>query len=147
MGEILSLGTRIMNPLVIFLYRLTGGRVAGHFGKAPIMLLTTTGIRTGKQRTNPVLYVLDGDNLVTVASAGGADKNPGWFKNLMHDPEAVVQVRREKIRVRADKASTEERRRLWPLLTRAYPTYDDYVRRTNREIPVVVLRPAQRLNQ
>jgi F420H(2)-dependent quinone reductase len=126
----------------MFLYRTSGGRIANRMGKAPIMLLTTTGFKSGTKRTNPVLYVVDGKDLATVASAGGAERNPAWFVNLMHDPEAIVTIKREKRKVRARKASPEERKRLWALLTAVYPTYDSYAKKTKREIPVVILSPA-----
>jgi len=110
-------------------------------GDAPIMLLTTTGFKSGKQRTNPVLYMVDGENLVTVASAGGANKNPSWFVNLMHNPEAVVTIKRQKRKVRARNASPEERGRLWPLATDMFHGYEDYSKKTKRVIPVVILMP------
>jgi deazaflavin-dependent oxidoreductase (nitroreductase family) len=111
-------------------------------GQAPIMLLTTKGSKSGKERTNPVLYMVDGANLVTVASAGGAERNPSWFVNLMHDPKAAVVIKRETRTVNARKASPEERKRLWPLLTAMFPRYADYAKKTKREIPVVILAPA-----
>ncbi len=135
----LSTANRTLNPLVSFLYRISGGRVPARLGKAPIMLLTTTGSKSGKRRTNPVLYMVDGVNLVTVASAGGADKNPSWFVNLMHNPEAVVTIKREKRKVRARRATPDERIQLWPLLTTMFQGYDDYSKKTKREIPVVIL--------
>lgn len=137
----MGLGIRIVNSFVVPLYKASGGRVAGHMGKAPIMLLTTTGSRSGKTRTNPVLYVKDGRNFATVASAGGADKNPAWFTNLMRHPDAVLRVNREVMGVRAEKASPGERDRLWALLAAVYPTYNDYARKTKRKIPVVIFRP------
>jgi F420H(2)-dependent quinone reductase len=133
---------RVMNSVVMFLYRASGGRVAARMQKAPIMLLTTTGSKSGKPRTNPVLFIVDGADLATVASAGGAERNPSWFVNLMHTPEAVVTIKRETRKVRARKASPEERARLWPRLAAAYTTYDDYAKKTKREIPVVILSPA-----
>ena len=111
----------------------------GRMGKAPIMLLTTTGFRSGKQRTNPVLYLVDGENLVTVASAGGAAKNPSWFVNLTHNPDAVVKIKSETRKVLARRASPEERSRLWPSLTEMFPGYANYAKKTKREIPVVIL--------
>jgi deazaflavin-dependent oxidoreductase (nitroreductase family) len=133
---------RVLNSMVMLIYRTSGGRFAAHMQKAPIMLLTTTGSKSGKPRTNPVLYVKDGEDLATVASAGGAEKNPSWFMNLMHNPEAEVTIKRERRKVRGRKATPEERRRLWPVLAAAYTTYDDYVKKTKREIPVVILSPA-----
>jgi F420H(2)-dependent quinone reductase len=135
----LSAAVRIFNPVVMFLYRVSGGRIAGRMGKAPIMLLTTRGSKSGKSRTNPVLYLIDGEDLVTVASAGGAERNPSWYVNLMHNPDAVVVIKRETKRVRGRKASPEERSRLWPLVTAMFPNYAEYAKKTKREIPVVIL--------
>jgi deazaflavin-dependent oxidoreductase (nitroreductase family) len=139
----MSSANRTLNPLVSFLYRISGGRVPGRMGNAPIMLLTTTGFKSGKQRTNPVLYMINGKDLVTVASAGGADRNPSWFVNLMRNPEAVVTIKRKMRKVRARKASPEERDRLWPLLTEMFPGYAGYAKKTKREIPVVLLTPSK----
>ncbi len=133
---------QLMNGVVMFLYRASGGRVANRMQKAPIMLLTTVGSKSGKERTNPVLYVTDGEDLVTVASAGGAPKNPQWFVNLMHHPEAVVTIGKEKRKVSGRMASPEERSRLWQRLTAAYSAYEEYAKKTKREIPVVILTPA-----
>lgn len=134
---------RTINPIVMFLYRISGGRLAGRMGSAPIMILTSVGSKSGRKRTNPVLYLVDGENLVTVASAGGAEKNPTWYWNLMHNPEASVTVKRETKNVRARKASPEERQRLWPLLTAMFPRYAEYAKKTKREIPVVILAPSK----
>jgi F420H(2)-dependent quinone reductase len=130
-----------LNGIVIFLYRLSGGRLAGRFGKAPILLLTTTGRKTGKLRTNPVLYRKDGENFAIVASTGGRDRDPYWWSNLQQNPEAEIQVGSKKIKVMAEKALDHEKHRLWPLLTEIYPTFDVYQRKTKREIPVVIPRP------
>jgi F420H(2)-dependent quinone reductase len=124
-------------------YRLSGGRVAGHvLGNAPICLLTTTGRRSGRQRTVPLLYVPDGDDLVVVASHGGMGSHPAWYLNLLANPSATVQVGSTTRRVRARHATTAERRRLWPTLTAAYPHFDAYQERTSRRIPVMILSPA-----
>ncbi|TLY15861.1 MAG: nitroreductase family deazaflavin-dependent oxidoreductase [Thaumarchaeota archaeon] len=132
-----------MNPfttLHVFLYRLTGGSIGGRFRGAPVLLLTTTGRKTGKQRTTPLLYLADETNLAVVASNGGRDRAPSWWSNLKRNPSVQVQVRRVKRSVTAVQATKEEKRRLWPLLTKMYPPYDDYQRRTKREIPVVIMR-------
>ena len=139
----MSASTRVFNPLVMFLYRISGGRIAGRMGKAPIMILTTKGSRSGKLRSSPVLYMVDGEDVVTVASAGGAEKNPSWFMNLMRDPDASVTIKRETRRVRARRASAKERERLWPLLTSMFPRYAIYAQNTKREIPIVILAPVR----
>jgi F420H(2)-dependent quinone reductase len=124
-------------------YRLSAGRVAGRVPSgAPICLLTTTGRRSGRQRTVPLLYVLDGDDLVVVASRGGMGSHPAWYLNLLADSGASVQVGSSTRRVRARDATEAERRRLWPTLTAAYPHFDAYESRTSRHIPVVILSPA-----
>ena len=94
------------------LYRLTGGVLGGHVGRMPVLLLTTTGRRTKKQRTTPLLYLADGDRLVVVASYGGAPQHPAWFLNLEATPDVEAQVRRDRRRVRARVATAEEREAL-----------------------------------
>ena len=122
------------------LYRLSGGKVAGRMGKAPILLLTVAGRKSGKRRTTPLLYGRDGDNYVVIASMGGAPKHPSWYLNLQGQ-EAEIQVGREKLRVRARDADGDERERLWTQMVSLYPAYDSYQKKTSRRIPVVVLEP------
>lgn len=124
-----------------WVYRRTGGRVGGRIARSPVLLLTTTGRRTGKARTTPLLYLGDGDRLVIVASYGGDDRAPAWYRNLEANPEVTVEVGRSRRRMHAEDASGEERVRLWERLTRMYPPYDDYQARTSRRIPVVILTP------
>ena len=124
-------------------YRLSGGRVAGRIPSgSPICLLTTTGRRSGRPRTVPLVYAPDGDDLVVVASRGGMGTHPAWYLNLVADPGATVQVGGSTMRVRARDATEAERERLWPTLTAAYPHFDAYQLRTSRSIPVVILSPA-----
>jgi proline iminopeptidase len=104
-----------------------------------ILLLTTTGRKTGKETTAPLIFDLDGDNPVIVASKGGAPEHPGWYRNLVVHPEVDVQIRGERFHARARTAEGEERGRLWRLMNGMWPHYDEYQQRTNREIPVVVL--------
>ena len=125
------------------IYRASGGKVAGRMFNSPVLLLITTGRKTGKERTTPLLYVEDGENLVVVASVGGAPKHPDWYWNLKANPEARVQIQDRTLRVRAEKAEGEEKRRLWRRVVEMYPPYEDYQRRTEREIPVFVLRPVK----
>jgi proline iminopeptidase len=121
-------------------YRETDGEV-GHIWRedSTILLLTTAGRRTGQETTTPLIYTLDGDTPVIVASQGGAPDHPGWFKNLVKDPDVGVQIKSEKFRARARVAEGEERDRLWELMNEVWPHYDEYATRTDREIPVVVL--------
>jgi len=121
-------------------YRATGGRIGGRMVSSPVLLLVTTGRRTGEQRTTPLLYLQDGDDFAIVASNGGAPKHPFWWLNLQANPEAKVEIGGKKFRVRASEAVWEERRRLWERLVGMYPPYEDYQRRTDRTIPVVRLR-------
>jgi F420H(2)-dependent quinone reductase len=102
----------------------------------------TTGRKTGKERTAPLLYLEDGGNLVVVASVGGAPSHPAWYWNLKANPEARVRLRGRTLRVSAEKVGGEEKRRLWARLVEMYPPYQHYQERTAREIPVLVLRPA-----
>jgi proline iminopeptidase len=121
-------------------YRETGGKV-GHVWRkgATILLLTTTGRTSGEKRTVPLIYVEDGPRYVIIASKGGAPEDPGWYKNLAKTPEVELQVKDEVFRARARKAEGEERTRLWPKAVASWPDYDEYAKRTAREIPVVVL--------
>jgi deazaflavin-dependent oxidoreductase (nitroreductase family) len=138
-----DIGYTSMNPFValqVFFYRLTNGTIGGTFRGAPALLLTTTGRKTGKRRTTPLLYVIDENNLAIVASNGGRPRDPSWFLNLKKNPEAEVQIKKNHIRVHAREVSPDEKARLWPLLTKMYPTYDDYQKKTTREIPVVMLQ-------
>ena len=124
-----------------FWYRLTGGLIGGRFGKAPILLLTTTGRKSGRKRTSPLLYYQDGDNFVVIASFGGSPQHPDWYVNLRANAEVEVQAGRDVKQMVAETASSEERARLWPLVTEMYSQYADYQKRTSREIPVVILKP------
>jgi F420H(2)-dependent quinone reductase len=123
------------------LYRWTGGRLGGKVKGAPVLLLDHVGRKTGRSRTAPVIYLKDGDDLVIVASRSGSDAMPAWFLNLKANPGTTVQVGRERRAVRAREATAEEKERLWPRLVEMFPDYDVYRRRTEREIPVVILSP------
>ena len=121
-------------------YRTTGGRIGGRMLNSPVLLLITTGRKTGKQRSTPLLYLEDGGGYAIAASNGGTSGHPAWWLNLEADPEAKVEIGGKKIRVRAEKAMGEERRRLWERLAGMYPAYEGYQRRTDRKIPIVHLR-------
>ena len=121
------------------LYQLSGGGIGGRMRGAPVLLLTTTGRRSGRSYTTPLLFLADTNDYIVVASNGGAPRHPDWFLNLEANPEVEVQVRRELKRMRARIAGPEERARLWPRLVALYPPYESYRDRTSREIPVVVL--------
>jgi deazaflavin-dependent oxidoreductase (nitroreductase family) len=124
------------------LYRATDGRI-GHRvpGAPPMLLLDHVGAKSGAKRTSPLVYIRDGEDVVLVASKGGYPKNPGWFYNLKANPDTEVQVGSEHRPVRAHVANAEERKRLWPMALKVYGGYADYQKRTEREIPLVVLEP------
>ena len=121
-------------------YRETGGAV-GHIWRegSTILLLTTTGRKSGEKRTAPLIYAQDGDHYVIVASKGGAPEDPGWYQNIEKTPEVELQVKDEVFKARARTAKGEERERLWRLANTVWKSYDDYAKKTAREIPVVVL--------
>ena len=123
-------------------YRATGGLIGHHVpGFAPSLLLDHVGAKSGKARTSPLVYGVDGENLILVASKGGYPRNPAWFHNLMAHPDTTVQVGSRRRPVHARVATPQERKRLWPLMVGVYGGYEDYRRRTEREIPLVVLEP------
>jgi deazaflavin-dependent oxidoreductase (nitroreductase family) len=119
-------------------YRESGGERGYHWRGTTILLLTTTGSVSNEQRTTPLIHRTDGDSWVVVASKGGAPDHPSWYKNLEAHPEAEIQVKAERIPVRAKTAEGEERERLWRLMTEVWPAYDEYQQKTDRQIPVVV---------
>ena len=125
-------------------YRATGGKLFGRMGKSPILLLNTVGRKSGKKRTSPLLYVMDGEDFVIIASKGGASAHPAWYLNLIANPEAMVEVGDREVRVRAEVADSEEKSRLWQKMVEMYPAYDAYQEKTEREIPLLVLRPVER---
>ena len=104
-----------------------------------VLLLTTTGRKTGNKSTTPLIYGLDGDNPVIVASKGGAPEHPGWYRNLTKTPEVEVQIKGDRFHARARDAEGEERDRLWALMNEIWPHYAEYQTKTERQIPVVVL--------
>jgi deazaflavin-dependent oxidoreductase (nitroreductase family) len=106
---------------------------------SPILLLTTTGRKSGKEHTMPLIFGEDGGSQVLVASRGGAPQHPAWYLNLEANPEVGVQVKADKFRARARTAEGEERERLWKAMNEIWPHYDEYQTKTTRQIPVVVL--------
>ncbi|MDP7701151.1 nitroreductase/quinone reductase family protein [Mycobacterium sp. TY815] len=132
--------TRAFSDLHAALYRWTGGKA--QTSKYPTMLLTVTGRRSGKQHTVPLIYVRDGDRYVIAAAYAGSDADPAWWLNLKNNPRAVAQVHDEKFDVAAELAPTERREELWRRLVEMYPYFTEYQQRTNRQIPVVLLRRA-----
>ncbi|CAN5450742.1 nitroreductase family deazaflavin-dependent oxidoreductase [soil metagenome] len=123
-------------------YRLTRGRLMGRIGRAPVLLLTTTGRHSGEPRTSPVLFGREGEDLVVVGSNAGNSRPPAWALNLRADPEAEVQIRGSSHRVRARVAEGAEHGRIWARINDEYAGFADYALRTEREIPIFVLEPA-----
>ena len=121
-------------------YRETDG-AEGHIWRegSTVLLLTTTGRKSGDPTTTPLIYAEDGDRYVIVASKGGAPEHPGWYRNLVKHPEVELQVKDEVFRARARTAEGDERERLWRAANQVWPHYDEYAQKTDREIPVVVL--------
>jgi deazaflavin-dependent oxidoreductase (nitroreductase family) len=133
--------TRYLGALHRLLYRMSGGRIGARVWGLRIVLLTTTGRRTGKKRTVPLCSFRAGDDVVVIGSYGGLDQPPAWWLNLQANPHAELAAGRENRAVTARNAAPEERARLWAELTAQAPGYLEYERRTTREIPVVILRP------
>ena len=132
-------GQRLFSRTHVSFYRLSKGRIGGRLWNSPVLLLTTVGRKTGKNRTTPLLYLKDNNRIAIVASNGGRDKEPSWWTNLRTNPHAQVQIKGEKKKMIGRKANEHEQANLWPLLTKMYPSYADYQKKTKREIPVVVL--------
>jgi proline iminopeptidase len=124
-------------------YRETGGEVGYHWNNVTTLILTTTGRHSGKQRSKALIFGEDGDRYLVVASKGGSKRHPDWYLNLRDDPEVEVQVKDDVFRARARTAEGAERERLWSLMAEIWPAYNDYQRKTDRQIPVVVLERAE----
>lgn len=122
-------------------FRLTKGAASNP--KWPMLVLDVTGRKSGKSRGVPLVYVCDGDRYIVAAAYGGSAVDPAWWLNLQANPDATALVKTGRVRVRAAKASAEERARLWPRLVEMYPYFAEYQQRTTREIPVVVLTPCE----
>ncbi|MCP4436967.1 MAG: nitroreductase family deazaflavin-dependent oxidoreductase [Actinomycetia bacterium] len=134
---------KVMTKANNWTYRATKGRVGGRLpGGAPICLLTTTGRKSGKARTVALLYMLDGDEIVVVASKGGMPTHPDWYLNVEANPQVEIELGDDKGRYLAHTANAERKAKLWPRLVEMYSSYDDYQDRTDREIPVVVCTPS-----
>ncbi len=132
---------RAAGKLNVPLYRISGGRLGGRIAKAPVLLLTTTGRRSGKVRTTPVLYLADAERLVVIGSNAGNERAPAWALNLVDGPEAEVEIGNERRSVRARVAEGAERDELWRRMTERYAGFDAYRDRTGREIKLFVLEP------
>jgi deazaflavin-dependent oxidoreductase (nitroreductase family) len=123
-------------------YRLSGGRIGGKVGKAPVLLLTTTGRKSGLERTAPVVYLADGDNVVIINTNAGHEKVPAWSLNLKAKPQAEIEIGRDKRRVVARIAEGAEREELWRRHNVQYSGFDEYDEKISRRPEVFVLEPA-----
>jgi deazaflavin-dependent oxidoreductase (nitroreductase family) len=122
-------------------YLATDGEEGHEWQGTTCLLLTTTGRKSGEQRTTPLIYQRSGNDYLVVASRGGAPSPPDWFFNLDANPDVTVQVLADRFPARARVATAEEKPQMWQIMTKAWPAYDDYQAKTEREIPVVVLEP------
>ncbi len=124
-------------------YQETDGAEGHDWQGATVLILTTTGRRSGEQRSTPLIYDRHGDDYVVVASKGGAEQHPAWYLNLAEQPDVAAQVKGDRFNAQARTATPEERAELWQLMTRMWPPYDEYQLKTDREIPVVVLERSE----
>jgi deazaflavin-dependent oxidoreductase (nitroreductase family) len=120
-------------------YQQTDGAEGHDWQGTTVLILTTTGRRSGEPRSTPLIYGTRGDDHIVVASKGGAEEHPGWYLNLLEQPEVNVQVRGDRFKARARTATSDEKPELWRMMIGRWPAYEEYQRKTGREIPVVVL--------
>ena len=121
-------------------FRANGGKVlSGPFVNAPLLLLTTTGAKSGKPFTTPLVYTKDGDRIVIIASKGGFPTHPAWYHNLKAHPNVTLEVGKEKFQAKAVITKAPERQRLFDAQAKMMPTFNDYQKNTTRQIPVIVL--------
>jgi deazaflavin-dependent oxidoreductase (nitroreductase family) len=123
-------------------YLETDGREGHAWQGTQTLILTTTGRRSGLPRQSPLIYGRHGNDYLIVASKGGAPEHPGWYLNLVANPEVELQVKGDRIHARARTATPEEKAELWSIMTKEWPDYDGYQEKTDRDIPVVVLEPS-----
>ena len=141
--KLLHLTMQVGGGIHRFLYRRTGGKIGYNFFRGGhILLLTTTGRKTGKARTWPLMYFTDGDRLVVVGSNGGLDRDPAWCLNLRSNPQAHVEIAGKQLAMHTDEAQGDEWNRLWQLVVTQAPMYDGYRTATPRKIPLMILTPA-----
>jgi deazaflavin-dependent oxidoreductase (nitroreductase family) len=132
--------TELHGPPHVQRYIETGGEDGYHWrNDTTILLLFTKGRKSGEERINALIFQPDGDDYLIVASKGGTDAPPGWYLNLVADPEVEVQVKGDRFKGHARTATDKEKPRMWKKMTEAWPDYDDYQKKTDRQIPVVVL--------
>ena len=134
--------TNDWNTRLIEEFRANGGKVGGQFAGAPLLLLHTTGARSGEERVNPVMYQDLGGTVAVFASKAGAPTNPDWYHNVVANPEVTAEIGTETRRFRARVATGDEREQIWARQKQDFPGFADYEANTTRQIPVVVLEPA-----
>jgi deazaflavin-dependent oxidoreductase (nitroreductase family) len=127
------------NRAIIEEFRANGGKVGGPFEGAPVLLLTTTGAKSGERRTTPVMYLPDGERMIVFASKAGAPTNPAWYHNLLANPTVTVEVGDETVNADAVVTSGSEREELFDRQAGLYPQFADYAQKTTRQIPVIAL--------
>jgi len=127
------------NRAIIDEFRANGGKVGGPFEGAPVLLLTTTGAKSGERRTTPVMYLPDGERMVIFASKAGAPTNPAWYHNLLANPTTTVEVGQDTVEATAVVTTGEERDRLFARQAGLYPQFAEYAQKTTRQIPVIAL--------
>ena len=127
------------NQAIIAEFRANGGKVGGQFAGAPLLLLTTTGAKSGQQRTTPLVHTRDGDKYVIIASKAGAPSHPAWYHNLRKNPEVTLEVGTETFQAKATVVTGEERDRLYRRHAEQFPGFAEYEAKTTRTIPVVAL--------
>ena len=125
-------------------FRANGGKVGGMWDGRPLLLLTTTGAKSGQRRTNPVMYLRDGDRLLVFASKGGAPTSPDWYHNLVVHHQVTVEVGNETYEATATVLSGQERDRLYAKQAQLYPQFGEYQAKTTRQIPVIALERRKR---
>jgi deazaflavin-dependent oxidoreductase (nitroreductase family) len=130
------------NSKIIEEFRANGGKVGGQFEGAPLLLLHTTGARTGQERVNPVMYQKVDGGYAVFASKGGAPRNPDWYYNVLAHPRVTAEIGTDKAEFVAREATGSERDRIWEAQKAAWPGFADYERKTSRQIPVIVLEAA-----
>lgn len=130
------------NGQIIAEFQANGGRVGGPFAGAKLLLLTTTGARSGQPRVSPLAYTADGDRYVVIASKGGAPTNPDWYHNIIANPDVTVEVGTERFAARATVAEGAERERLFAQMAAERPGFADYQRKTTRVLPVILIERA-----
>jgi F420H(2)-dependent quinone reductase len=132
---------KTMSKTNVFFYRLTGGRFMKSLKGSPICLVTMTGRKSGRTITMPLMYTPHGDDVLIVASLGGAPNHPVWYHNLVANPDVEIQVGGTVRKMRARQATAAEKAERWPALVASYPPFEDYQKRTERDIPVMICSP------